>query len=1058
MSRHKPYAADHNSKICANPIFLCLLIAASTQAAHFKFDSQTLTVPEGFTVERVAAQPLVDRPVSASFDEQGRLYVTDSSGSNDKVQKQLEEKPHRVVRLADNNGDGKFDQSTVFADKMMFPEGCLWFEGSLYVSAPPSIWKLTDTDDDGVADLREEWHQGKTLTGCANDLHGPQLGPDGFLYWGKGAFAEQTYVLPTGRTLKTRASHIFRKRPDGSGFESVLTGGMDNPVAVGFSETGERFLVGTFFLRPQAGMRDGIIHAIYGGIYGKPNDVLEGHPRTGDLMPIMTHMGPAAPCSIIRYLSPGFGASFQNNLFVCAFNLNKVTRHILEYDGATFRTRDSDFLTSSNPDFHPTDVLEDADGTLLVLDTGGWYKICCPTSQLWKPDVLGAIYRIRKVGAPDVTDPRGSAVRWQRATDTELTTLLGDSRPAVQQRAIQELARRGDPAIPEVMQLIESASKQLPSNSVRLSRASPPVHARLNAIWALCRMDAPSARDATRQALNDPDPVVQNAALNSISLWRDADALPQLKTFLTHESPHLRRAAAEAIGRIGNPIAIPDLLVAAATAHDRVLEHSITFALIEMDQPEATQPGLRAHAPRTQRAALMALDQMESANLDAQTVLQFLSAQEPELRNAALWILTQHPDWGGSLAGFLQGQLETPNLPEQTRAELEVQLATFAEHEAVQRLLASSLQQSETPSELKVLILNAMAKASVTTPPDRWSTAIARSLENRDSDLVRAAIAAAGALIKSKNGSPELSAPLIAVAHNDSHPRDIRLNALAALPSGYSLSPALFQFLRENLDASQPLTIRATASDLITRATLAPDQLSGLAEIIKSSGTWELTKLLPVLAQARDENAAAAFIKALENSPGFAALHPDLFKARLTNLPDKAQALAKPLLSKLTSQEMHQAARLDEMLQSLPPGDVRRGQALFNSAQTACSACHSIGYLGGNVGPDLTRIGQIRTERDLLEAVVFPSASFVRSYEPWTVITMDGTEYSGVLRKDSAEEIILAAGPGYEVKISRSEIADMRPGSVSVMPQGLDEQLSKSDLADLIAFLRATRW
>ena len=79
---------------------------------------------------------------------------------------------------------------------MMFPEGTMWFAGSLYVAAPPSIWKLTDTDDDGVADQREEWFAGKTLTGCANDLHGPYAGPDGWIYWCKGAFAEQTYDRP----------------------------------------------------------------------------------------------------------------------------------------------------------------------------------------------------------------------------------------------------------------------------------------------------------------------------------------------------------------------------------------------------------------------------------------------------------------------------------------------------------------------------------------------------------------------------------------------------------------------------------------------------------------------------------------------------------------------------------------------------------------------------------------------------------------------------------------------------------------------------------------------
>ena len=84
-----------------------------------------------------------------------------------------------------------------------------------------------------------------------------------------------------------------------------------------------------------------------------------------------------------------FGKEYQDNLFACLFNMHKVTRHVLEPDGATFKTRDEDFLVSNNLDFHPTDVLEDADGSLLVIDTGGWYKLCCPTSQLGKPDVLG---------------------------------------------------------------------------------------------------------------------------------------------------------------------------------------------------------------------------------------------------------------------------------------------------------------------------------------------------------------------------------------------------------------------------------------------------------------------------------------------------------------------------------------------------------------------------------------------------------------------------------------------------------------------------------------------
>ena len=115
--------------------FFSLLLAAlagaelATGAAQFNLGPHNFTVPDGFTVEIAAPPSLVPRPIEADFDEQGRLYVTDSSGSNDKVVKQLADKPHRVLRLEDTDGDGVFDKSVVFADKLGFPEGCLWYDG-----------------------------------------------------------------------------------------------------------------------------------------------------------------------------------------------------------------------------------------------------------------------------------------------------------------------------------------------------------------------------------------------------------------------------------------------------------------------------------------------------------------------------------------------------------------------------------------------------------------------------------------------------------------------------------------------------------------------------------------------------------------------------------------------------------------------------------------------------------------------------------------------------------------------------------------------------------------
>ncbi|MCA9185611.1 MAG: HEAT repeat domain-containing protein, partial [Planctomycetales bacterium] len=497
-------------------LVLCSLAAIATRSpgSEHTINGKTFQLPDGLTLEVAAPADLVARPICCDFDPQGRLYVAEASGTNDPVGKQLEDKPHRIVRLVDKDQDGNFDQRTIFADNMMFPEGTLWHDGSLYVAAPPVIWKLTDTDDDGIADEREPWFDAKTLTGCANDLHGPYLGRDGWIYWCKGAFAEQTYDRQ-GKTWTTSAAHIFRRHPATGQVEPVMTGGMDNPVEVVFLPSGERLFTTTFLQHPGGGRRDGIIHAIYGGVYGKDHGVLDGHPRTGDLMPVLVHLGPAAPCGLLQLESPQLGQDYDGDLLCCSFNMHKLTRHKLQRDGATYQSHDEDFLVSKDLDFHPTDVIEDADGSLLVIDTGGWYKLCCPSSQLWKPDVLGCIYRIRATDHAALSDPRGGKLSSVPANAAELAQRLADQRPAVRANTIAAIAHVGQH-----------------TNAVhwlgKILRSDQRPNVRLQATWSLARIGTREALSALHPALHDQEVDVRQAAIHAVGLHRDAGALAEL--------------------------------------------------------------------------------------------------------------------------------------------------------------------------------------------------------------------------------------------------------------------------------------------------------------------------------------------------------------------------------------------------------------------------------------------------------------------------------------------------------------------------------------------------
>ena len=428
------------------PNFLCaclglqvlILCPSLLNAKKVTFSPHTFAIPDGYALKRVAAPPLVQRPIHMCFDENGVLYVTDSSGNTDKAPAQLKNPSHRVLRLVDQDGDGVFDRSTVFAERLPFPEGILVHQGAVYVGAPPHIWKLRDTNGDHTADERTVWFDGGSIEGCGNDLHGPYLGPDGYFYWCKGAFSPQSHVLGNGRTFKSSAAHVYRARPDGSGLEVVITGGMNNPVGLAFSRTGERFLSGTFFDLSGPGKRDGILHAVHGGIYGKKNDrVLAPHPSSGGLLPILAQMGPAAPSGIVMPVSDVLG--LRGDLLCADFNLRRLSRHRLSRSGSTYSAETSVFLESDQADFHPTDVIEDADGSLLVADTGSWYMICCPTSKVAKPHVLGAIYRVEKKGGAKPENARGLELTWEKPQ----ISWLSDGRPAVVKRAIDALAKEG---------------------------------------------------------------------------------------------------------------------------------------------------------------------------------------------------------------------------------------------------------------------------------------------------------------------------------------------------------------------------------------------------------------------------------------------------------------------------------------------------------------------------------------------------------------------------------------------------------------------------------------
>ncbi len=1005
---------------------------------EYSFDSFTLKTLPGFKVELAAGPPLIDRPITACFDNEGHLFVAESSGDNSSVHEQLKKKPHRILKLIDEDQDGVFDKKTIFKDKIMFPEGTLWFRGSLYVSAPPSIWKLTDTDGDGVSDKEEEWFKG-TLTGCANDLHGPYLGNDGWIYWCKGAFAEQTHPQFKGPPLVSKASHIFRKNPATGIIESVMAGGVDNPVDVVFTPSGERIFTTTFLQHPSGGKRDGLIHALYGGLYGKRHSVLNGHPRTGDLLPPLTHLGAAAPSGLEIYQSKSFGIEFENNLFTAQFNLQKVSRHILQPQGATFTTVDSDFLVADSKDFHPTDTLEAPDGSLLVVDTGGWYKLCCPTSQLYKPEVLGGIYRVQRKKTSKTANALETVKSLSQSELQDWIPLLSHPSSYVREQVKERVASVKDRALPALQSVLESRGDR---------------RWRIDTIWILSRIASSKALRLVQKGLEDPDSEVRQASIHVLGLYRHEESRKAIEACLRDSSAQVRRASSEALGRIGNALSVKPILNSFSKVSDRSEEHSRVFALIEIGSIETLREELNSVTGEALGAALIALTQLNSAQLKASDLAPLISSGSEKTQQVALKVLKLSPKLTPDIAQLIIDQLDRGG-PNKLKIFLPF-VHKLVNQPNVQNSISRWLKTEDREIKSKKALLRTI-KTNLSKININQFKETLQFLMDQDSPELREELLSLLEDWPRPSWNQDWSEQLHTLVKNRNLTSAERLKALLALPKKNLLSDEIFDLVKSQLLQFDSIKLRSLALRNLNKHHLSENQLKSLLSTIPQSTPGELGQLLELFKGSHSKDFHQAMIAQLSELDFLIALDQKRFKSWLKPSIKSAPKASKELTIKIEQQEKNRLKKLDKWIKHLPPGDKVRGQKVFNSTKAACSSCHAIGYLGGKIGPDLTRIGKIRSRTDLLESILFPSVSLVRSYEPYEVITAQGERFVGLLKGESDHQLQFILGAEREVTLNRNDILKLQSSKTSIMPAGLDEQLNQQQLADLITFLEASR-
>lgn len=909
-------------------------------------------IAEGYQLSTAAEHPLVNHPIMACLDERGRLFVGDGVGVNWNKAQLEAHPPNRVLMLEDSDGDGFFEKSTVFADKLTFPQGACWLDGSLYVCSPPGLWRLTDADNDGVAELREQIVDGFDYTGNAADVHGPFLNPNNHrLYWCHGRKGHKATGKDGVVVHEGLASGIWSCKPDGSDLQWHSLGCGDNPVEVDFTPEGDILGVQNLYHSNPRG--DTLMHYLLGGVYERPDmlKAIEGLPRTLEKMPVIHNFGHVAVsgCTFWRTYP---GRTHPLQMLVTHFNTGRLSRVELHPSGASYRASENEFLKIQDPDVHLTDVLEDRDGSLLLLNTGGWFRIGCPSSLMAKPDINGAVYRIRPIDGTqerkiERTTEAHALTKAQTPNRTNIATLLRDQDPHAQRRACEWIA--------------------------------------------INRTESPEITATLLGLLEKPlDPALEHAVMYAAGVTQCINP------------KHLDQAKSKTL--IRRLLSVEDQFGKDPNAKQRFLE----IAISKLDDEDA------------------------------------------DLARTALGVAVRVPNSEPRIELLLEQWLAEKKLSESRLTAIQSAAIRLIARERTRALVAKMLEHPE--HAVQSAGLKVIADQTVITTEPTWSPAIKRQL--KEQTLPLALLLDAIKRVK----SVEFDEELLSFSQSEKHTLSLRLKCLSALKT-LRLSEVTFELLIEALgNPATPTSARLLAANILKETPLSPEQTAKLPQVFTHASPMELRPMTSILAKTKNSKLVRKMAEGLARNPSIASQQESVYRTALSSHPAEIfESVLLPALQEanaLHQSKMSTIAPLTERLTSAAP---ERGRLAFEEGRGACIACHRVGDKGRSIGPDLSKIGAIRTGRDLLESIIFPSNTLARDYEAHAIETADGTIVTGVVRGHSAVGLLVIDAAGQEINIPHQKVVSNTTLAESLMPVGLDAALGEVDLLNLVSYLQSLK-
>lgn len=523
--------------------------------------AKKMTVPEGFTVEVVAAEPDVVNPVAMAIDERGRFWITESF---EYPRQEPGPGRDRVKVLEDADGDGRAEKVTVFAEGLNIPSGIAVGHGGVWVANAPDILFLQDTDGDGRADKQEVVVTGFGRTDTHELPNSLTWGPDGWLYGLNGVF-NHSHVRYPKTSPHWREDHpgwaftcaLFRIHPRTREFQ-VFAEGTSNPWGIAWDTEGSAFL--------SACVIDHLWHLTETGYYHRQGGPYP--PHTWKIESIVKHKHQmAAYCGIHYFDSDAYPEQYRNKLYMGNIHGGCINVDKLQRDGSTyFATGEPDFLTANDVWFMPVVQKTGPDGSLYILD---WYdRYHCYQDANADPKgvdrLKGRLYRVRYKDTPRAKD-----FDLGRESDEQLIARLGAQNDFIRHTAQRLLSER---------LLDQPASDKLATSLTAVAlNAEAPRNQRLHAMWSLAG-GGYRGRDYLLSLLKEKDPTMRAWAVRTIG---DTPSLPQdvqaaALAGAADESADVRLQVAIAAKKLLGKDAVPLLVdVLASAGDDKLIPHIV---------------------------------------------------------------------------------------------------------------------------------------------------------------------------------------------------------------------------------------------------------------------------------------------------------------------------------------------------------------------------------------------------------------------------------------------------------------------------------------------------